>query len=109
MFSLNALAKRQAALCARLAKFSQRHVVEILAGLLTQPENHAATLRIEALIHLAVLKCKGTEKPTLVQVREWVNEILLKDGIGAGEDPVEDVFSSVVPSSSGSATILEGA
>ncbi|MER9764334.1 hypothetical protein [Mesorhizobium sp. M0138] len=109
MFSLDALAKRQAKLCARLAKFSQRHVVEILAGLLTQPANHAATLRIEALIHLAVLNCKGTVKPTLLQIREWVNEILLKDGIGAGEDPVEDVFSSVVPSSSGSATILEGA
>ncbi len=70
MFSLDALATRQTALCSRLAKFSQRHVVEILAGLLTQPENHAATLRIEALIHLAVLNCKGTVRPTLLQVRE---------------------------------------
>lgn len=109
MFSLDALAKRQSALCTRLAKFSRRNVVEILAGLLTQPENHAATLRIEALIHLAVLSCTGSKKPTRPQVRQWVNEILLKDGIGNGEDPVEDVFSSVVPSSSGSATILEGA
>ncbi|MES0032375.1 hypothetical protein [Mesorhizobium sp. M0040] len=109
MFRLDELAKRQAKLCARLAKFNQRHVVEILAGLLTQPENHAATLRIEAVIHLAVLHCKGSAKPTLLQIREWVNEILLADGIGAGEDPVEDVFSSVVPSSFGSATILEGA
>lgn len=109
MFSLDALAKRQAKLCGRLSKFSQRHVVEILAGLLTQPQNHAATFRIEALIHLAVLNCKGTVRPTLLQVREWVNDILLNDGIGSGEDPIEDVFSSVVPSWYGSATILEGA
>lgn len=108
-FSLEELAKRQASLCARLVKFSRRQVVEILAGLLTQPENHAATLRIEALIHLAVLNCKGNVTPTSLQVRQWVNDILLKDGIGAGEDPVEDVFSTVVPSGSGNATILEGA
>lgn len=69
MGSLDALAKRQAALCARFANFSQRNFVEILAGLLTQAENQTATLRIEALIHLAVLTCRGDVKPTLLQVR----------------------------------------
>lgn len=108
-FSLEKLTKRQRSLCARLVKFSRRHLVEILAGLLTQPETHAATLRIEAMIHLAFLYCNGTRKPTLPQVREWVNKILLEDAIGRGEDPVEDVFSTVVPSGVGSATILEGA
>lgn len=107
--SLEGLAKRQASLCARLVKFSRQHLVEILAGLLTQPENHGATLRIEALIHLAFIYCNGTKKPTLQQVREWVNEIMLNDAIGRGEDPIEDVFSTVVPSGTGNATILEGA
>lgn len=106
---LRALTHRQPKLCARLKKFSFRHVAEILAGLLIRPENHPATLRIEALIHLAALHCRGSKEPTLAQIREWLNEILLKDRLGRGEDPVEDVFSSVVPSWSGCVILLEGA
>lgn len=108
-FNLRALTERQPRLCARLKKLNFRHVAEILSGLLTQPDNHPATLRIEALIHLAALHCQGTRKPTLPQIREWLNDILLADPIGVGEDPVEDVFTSVVPSWRGCVTLFEGA
>lgn len=107
--NLSALARRQSKLCSRLVKFSVRHVVQILAGLLTQPDNHSATLRIEALIHLAVIYCKGSQIPSLPQMRQWLNDILLKDVQAGVEDPNEDVFCSVVPSSGGSILVLEGA
>lgn len=106
---VSALSRRQTKLCKRLAKFDLVEIVEILAGLLTHPDNHCATPRIEALIHLAVLHCRGTQKPTLLQIREWLNDILLSDALGIGEDRVEDVFATVVPSPSGSAILLEGA
>ena len=34
----------------------------------------------------------ATKRPTLAQLREWLNDIILKDPIAQREDPVEDVF-----------------
>lgn len=105
---LRALGDRQAKLCARLAKFDAASTIQQIAGQLTAPENHAATLRLEALIHLAALHCRGRQTPTLVQLREWINDIMAADPLARGEDPVEDVFVSLVPSRSGGIRIFEG-
>ncbi len=107
--NLRALSERQPRLCARLEKFDFVAVLEIASGLLTRPENHAATLRIEALIHLAAMYSRGRQKPTLSQVREWLNDILVADALGRDEDPVEDVFVSNAPSFRGNIRIFEGA
>lgn len=107
--SIPALISRQPKLCARLGKFDALDLIQSLSGLLTQLDNHAATLRIEALIHLATAFCRGTQKATHAQIRGWLNEDLLADPLGRGEDPVEDVFASVVPSWGGSVALLEGA
>ena len=56
---------RLSKLLRRLEKFSFPLVAAPLAGLLTRPENHCATARIEALIHLAALACRGTKEPRL--------------------------------------------
>lgn len=105
---IKGLGNRQARLVARLKKYSFIEVAKILSGLLTQPENHAATLRIEGLIHLAALYCRGADIPTLACVRGWLNDNLLLDMLGAGEVPPEDVFVTVTPSWGGPARIFEG-
>ncbi|NEH46624.1 hypothetical protein GR215_33020 [Rhizobium leguminosarum] len=102
------MSERQSRLCSHLAEFSSPLLVQMLAGLLTHPDNQPASIRIEALIHLAALHCRGDHVPSPGQIREWLNDILLSDPLGAGETPVEDVFASVVPSPSGSALLLEG-
>lgn len=107
--SFGNLIARQNKLCARLAKFDGLYLVQILSGLLTRQENHIATHRIEALIHLAVALCRGTQIPTTAQIREWLNDDLLRDPLGRGEDPVSDVFATVVPAWGGSVVLLEGA
>ncbi|MCU4178605.1 hypothetical protein [Bosea sp. BH3] len=107
--NLRSLCRRQNRLCARLQKFDFIGVLEIASGLLTRPENHSATLRIEALIHLAAIHSHGRQKPSLAQVREWLNEILAKDAIGQNEDPVEDVFLTHAPSFRGNIRVFEGA
>lgn len=107
--NLASLGCRQESLCARLRKFDFVAVLESLSGLLTQPANHAASYRIEALIHLAAIHCRGVQRPTLAQYRQWLNDILIKDALGRGEDPVEDVFVTNVPSFSGNGRIFEGA
>ncbi len=104
---IGALMTRQAKLCARLTKFDGLHLVQTLSGLLTLPENQVATYRIEGLTHLAVACCRGTQIPSNLQIREWLNDDLLHDPLGRGEGPVEDVFATVVPAWGGGVVLLE--
>jgi hypothetical protein len=106
---LGGLVARQAKLCTLLTRFDGLHLVQTLSGLLTLPENQVATHRIEALIHLGVAFCRGTQVASDAQIGEWLNDDLLRDPLGRGEGPVEDVFATVVPSWGGGVVMLEGA
>jgi len=105
---LKGLVARHPALVRRLEKFSLPSVVLPLAGLLTLPATHPANLRLSALIHLAAMYCRGDRDPTLAQLREWLNEIILKDPIAQREDPVEDVCVSNVVTWFGNARLFDG-
>ena len=105
---IKGMASRLKGLVRRLEKFNFPLVAQPLAGLLTRPENHTATARFEALIHLAALTCHGTLAPTQRQLREWLNVILLQDSITEIEDPVEDVFVSNVATRFGNARLFQG-
>ena len=101
------MAARQARLVTRLQKFNFPAVAALLAGLLTRPENHSATARIEALLHLAALACRGKKKADQKQLRQWLTEID-EDPIAKLEMPVEDVFVSNVEASFGNARLFQG-
>ena len=63
---IRSIAVRFDSVVRRIEKFSFPLVVQPLAGVLTRPENHTATARIEALIHLAAmaaLACRGRKEP----------------------------------------------
>ena len=99
---------RLAKLTARLEKFDKAATLAMLGGLLTDPELHANTVRVEVLIHLIALRSNGTVKPTAAQLREWLNEILGADHVGHQEDPPEDVFVANVISGAGNSLLFEG-
>ena len=102
------MATRLAGVVKRLEKFSFPSVAAPLAELLTRPENHTATTRIEALIHLAALACQGDREPGHRQLREWLNVAIHDDPITDFELPVEDVFVSNVETPFGNARLFEG-
>ena len=106
--SVGAAAVRLPGLARRLAEYSFPLVAEPLADLLTAPENHAATARIEALIHLAALACRGTEGPATGQLAEWLNGEILEDAVAGLEEPIEDVFVSNVVTWFGNVRLFEG-
>ena len=106
--AIASIAARRARLVGRLEKFSFPLVAAPLAGLLTRSENHTATARIEALIHLAALACRGDRKPELGQLHEWLNVALYDDPITELEVPVEDVFVSNVDAWFGNARLFSG-
>ena len=107
MSNVRDLADRQARLVRRLRKFSFPKVAAHLSVLLTRPENHTASPRIEALLHLAALACRGNKKPGLRHLREWLSEID-NDAIAKLEIPVQDVFVSNLESSFGNARLFQG-
>ena len=96
LHEIRSIAARLGGLVKRLEKFSLPLVAAPLAGLLTRPENHCATARIEALIHLAALACCGNKAPRPRHLRQWLNRMVSDDPIGQLEVPVEDVFVSNV-------------
>ena len=81
LHAIASIATRLARLVGRLEKFSFPLVAAPLAGLLTRSENHTATARIEALIHLAAVACQGDRTPGLRQLDEWLNVEFYDDPI----------------------------
>ena len=73
---IRSMATGLAGLVRHLEKFSFTLVAVPLAGLLTRCQNHTATARIEALIHLAAYACQGDRKPGQRQLREWLNVVI---------------------------------
>ena len=96
LHEIRRIAGRLGKLRRRLENFSFPFVAAPLAGLLTRPENHCATARIEALIHLTALACCGDKEPRPRDLRQWLNRMVLADPISQLEVPVEDVFVSNV-------------
>ena len=95
-------------LIAELRTFSKEVTVSRLAGLLTLPELHAHTLRIELLVHLGACYCDGEKTPGEGEIERWLNNGLLETGAVNMEDPIEDVFVSNVMSEVGNTRIFEG-
>ena len=91
-----------------LQKYDLRHTSSRLASLLTVPSLHANTIRLEILVHLAVLHCRGKRKPTLSDVDRWLNKSLGDTSIVMAEDPAEDVFITNVSTPNGNWRLFEG-
>ena len=105
---LEALVSRLPRLVKSLKPYGFSLTAQCLAGLLIQPENHTATARIEALIHLAALACHGHKQPSRRCLHKWLNGLAFNDPVTELETPVEDVFVSNVVTPFGNARLFEG-
>ncbi|NJK91831.1 MAG: hypothetical protein HC904_08410 [Blastochloris sp.] len=100
--------KELPSLAQKLPQYEPWSTVGKLAGLLTCPDCHANTIRIEGLIHLAVALCKGAEIPRRNDVYIWFNRYAANSSLCRMEDPLEDVFISNVINGNGNHRIFEG-
>jgi hypothetical protein len=82
--------------------------IAAIAGLLTVPDYQAETLRLEMLVHLAVLHCAGERRPTSADITRWLHHNLVDHPVRSMEDPIEDVFVSNVVAPGGNYRVLEG-
>ena len=79
-----------------------------LGGLLTAPSLQRHILRLELLIHLAVLHCSGLRDPNQQDVTTWLTDYGGLTPVALLEDPPEDVFVSNVRTHDGNRRVFEG-
>ena len=91
-----------------LQKYDFKNTVSQFAGLLTVPSLQANTVRIDLLVHLATIHCKGKRRARLEQINMWLNQSFAKSYIPFLEDPVENVFISNIATPEGNFRIFEG-
>ncbi len=105
--TIEEIAKENESLIRDLARYDPTASVPLLASLLTLPEYQSHCIRLEILVALAVVHCRGRKKANIGQVVRWFFQIG-KSQCVAGEDRAEDVFVSLVQDRNGDYRLLEG-
>ncbi len=97
-----------AAIARALASYDARTTIAAVAGHLTVPEYQPELFRIEMLVRLACLHCRGSKRPSSTDISKWLEGMLANTPAREMEDPPEDVFVSNVFGPAGNHLILEG-
>jgi hypothetical protein len=92
----------------KLRESDRAATISRCAALLTEPNLHANTLRIELLVHLACVHCCGTKIPTSKNLSKWCNDYLAGSLVARYEDPIEQLFVGNVMTDVGDFRILNG-
>ena len=90
-----------------LSAYDPTVAVPLLASLLTLPDYQSQCIRLEILVALAVVHCRGRKKANINEVRRWFSQIG-KSRCVDGEDPAEDIFVSLVHDDHGDYRLLGG-
>ncbi len=90
-----------------LSSYDPAITIPLLASLLTFPEYQTHCIRLEILVALAVIFCRGRKKPKLENTVRWFYQIGRSQCV-LSEDPAEDVFVSLVTDSYGNYRLVEG-
>jgi hypothetical protein len=93
---------------ADLSRFRPDDLLPKLGGLLTVPNLHANTGRLEVIIHLAFRHSRGTKRANRRALERLVNGHVAGTPLAKLEDPVEDVFVTNVVSPVGNHRVFEG-
>jgi hypothetical protein len=104
---LSSLAQAHTEMGKKFAGLDRVRAATIFGGLLTVPELHSNSLRLEALIPLSLHWAEGERKPSEAIIAQAFNA-LGSGWCGQMEDPVEGVFVGSVATPRGNFRILNG-
>ncbi len=95
------------ALLKQLQAFDPLKVAATFGGLLTVPDLQSNCIRLEVLVHLALISGKGHKTPDAKFISQAFSS-LGKAPCGLYEDPAEDMFVTSIETSRGNFRVLEG-
>lgn len=105
--SIEEIAKDNKLLIRDLSRYDPTVAIPLLASLLTLPKLQSHCIRLEILVVLAVVYCRGRKKANIGDAVRWFAQIG-KSQCVMGEDPAEDVFVSLVQDRNGDYRLFEG-
>lgn len=105
--SIEEIAKDNKLLIRDLSRYDPTVAIPLLASLLTLPKLQSHCIRLEILVVLAVIYCRGRKKANINEAVRWFAQIGRSQCV-VGEDPAEDVFVSRVQDRNGDYRLLEG-
>ncbi len=105
--TIQEIAANNQSLVQDISSYDPQATIPLLASLLTVPEYQSQCIRLEILVALAIVYCKGSRKASIGKVMRWFEKIG-KSQCVIGEDPAEDVFVSLVHDNNGNYRLLEG-
>jgi len=92
----------------KLSGFDRSSILKLCSGLLTIPELSANSVRLETLVHLALIYSRGKKVPTRTLLRNILNVEMRNSMISMMEDPIEDVFVSNIQTNGGDCLVFNG-
>jgi hypothetical protein len=105
--SLGQVAEEHRSTLSALQTFHPLRLAATFAGLLTVPELQSNCIRLEALVHLSLLRGRGNRKPNDKVIARLFADFG-KGWLGLQEDPAEDVFVTLMRTPRGNFRVLEG-
>ena len=105
--TIQEIADDNKALIRDLTGYDPSVTVPLLASLLTLPTYQSNCIRLEILVVLAMIHCRGRRKANVDDVVRWFSQIGQSQCV-IGEDPAEDVFVSLVQGRDRDYRIIEG-
>jgi hypothetical protein len=91
-----------------LRRYDYNSIGHLVAALLTFPNFHANTLRLDVLAHLACMSCEGNRKGDRAALAAIAGRHLADSPLCPMEDPVEDAFIGNVGTKFGNFRVFRG-
>lgn len=107
LVTIEEMANENKSLIQDLSRYDPIVVIPLLASLLTLRILQSHSIRLELLVALAMVHCRGRQKANINQIVIWFSKIG-KSRCSIAEDPAEDVFVSLVQDRNGDYRIIEG-
>ena len=91
-----------------ISQWKKLHTLAVVAGLMTDARYHVNTIRLDWLKRLILSRSNGEIKPNKAVIESILNIGFETARITRLEDPIEDFFCEVVPTSRGDFLIFNG-
>lgn len=105
--SISNLRQDHQTLANQLFEYEPTSAIRLVSSLETIPSLVENTIRIEVMLHLIMLCCKGTRVAQTGDLRQWAS-LLESSPWASQEDPTEDVFVGYVCTSDGGFRVYPG-
>ena len=91
-----------------LGAFDPISCVTAIAALSSIADNRTCMVRLDALLHLVAIHCRGVQQANVRSLHRWLNQSLADSLLSRREDPAEDVAIGNVMTSAGNCRVFTG-